>query len=71
MGGLFLGRRGTCALQVETATIGHLRHFGFMNPAIQPVNPERRVVGCAVTLALPAHDSTLLHYALGLCGPAT
>ena len=55
--------------QVETATIGHLRHFGFMNPAIRPVNAERRVVGAAITLALPAHDSTLLHYALGLTRP--
>src|SRR5262245_49691837 len=52
--------------QVETATIGHLRHFGFMSPAIQPVNPACRIVGCAITLALPAHDSTLLHHALGL-----
>ena len=55
--------------RVETATIGHLRHFGFMNPAIRPVNAERRVVGVAITLALPAHDSTLLHYALGLTRP--
>jgi hypothetical protein len=55
--------------QVETATVGHLRHFGFMNPAIRPVNAERRVVGAAITLALPAHDSTLLHYALGLTRP--
>jgi regulator of RNase E activity RraA len=55
--------------QVETATVGHLRHFGFMDPAIRPVNAGRRVVGNAVTLALPAHDSTLLHYALGLTRP--
>jgi 4-hydroxy-4-methyl-2-oxoglutarate aldolase len=55
--------------QVETATIGHLRHFGFMNPAIRPVSAGRRVVGAAITLALPAHDSTLLHYALGLTRP--
>ena len=56
-------------IQVETATVGHLRHFGFMNPAIQPVNAGRRVAGSAVTLALPSHDSTLLHYALGLTRP--
>ena len=55
--------------QVETATVGHLRHFGFMNPAIRPINAGQRVVGNAVTLALPAHDSTLLHYALGLTRP--
>ena len=56
-------------LEVETATIGHLRHFGFMNPAIRPVNAGRRIAGSAVTLALPAHDSTLLHHALGLTRP--
>ena len=56
-------------IQVETATVGHLRHFGFMNPAIQPVNAGQRVAGSAVTLALPSHDSTLLHYALGLTRP--
>ena len=55
--------------QVETATIGHLRHFGFMKPALQPLNPGLRVVGSAITLALPAHDSTLLHHALGLARP--
>ena len=56
-------------IRVETATIGHLRHFGFMNPAIRPVNAERHIAGCAVTLALPAYDSTLLHHALGLTRP--
>ena len=55
--------------QVETATIGHLRHFGFMDPAIRPIVTGQRIVGSAVTLALPAHDSTLLHYALGLTRP--
>jgi regulator of RNase E activity RraA len=54
---------------VETATIGHLRHFGFMSPAIRPVNAALRIVGSAVTLALPAHDSTLLHHALGMTRP--
>ncbi len=56
-------------MQVETATIGHVRHVGFMNSAIQALSPDRRIVGCAVTLAIPAHDSTLLHHALGLVRP--
>lgn len=52
--------------QVETATIGHFRHWGFMDPKIQALNHHRRIVGTAVTLALPAQDSTLLHHALGM-----
>ena len=54
---------------VETATIGHTRHLGFMNTTIQPLSPGQHIVGCAVTLALPSHDSTLLHHALGLTRP--
>jgi 4-hydroxy-4-methyl-2-oxoglutarate aldolase len=55
--------------KVETATVGHLWHFGFVDRAIRPLLDERRVVGCAVTLALPALDGTLLHHAVGLCRP--
>jgi regulator of RNase E activity RraA len=56
--------------QVETATIGHLRHTGFMQSRIQPMSTGRHVAGCAVTLLLPAaHDSTLLHHALSLVRP--
>ncbi|RUT35051.1 RraA family protein [Arsenicitalea aurantiaca] len=49
--------------EAETATIGHFRHMGFMHRAIQALRPGR-VVGTAVTLALPGLDSTLLHHAL-------
>jgi regulator of RNase E activity RraA len=55
--------------QVETATVGHTRHWGFMDRRIQPLLPEKRVAGTAVTLAIPGQDSTLLHYALGLLRP--
>lgn len=55
--------------QCETATIGHWRHLGFMHRAIQPLLRGRRVVGTAVTLAIPGPDSTLLHHALGLLRP--
>lgn len=51
---------------VETATIGHVRHWGFMRKEIRALNHRLRIVGCAVTLALPAQDSTLLHHAVGL-----
>ncbi|MBN8943405.1 MAG: RraA family protein [Rhizobiales bacterium] len=53
----------------ETATIGHWRLFGFMHREIQPLLRNRRVVGTAVTLAIPGADSTLLHHALGLLRP--
>jgi 4-hydroxy-4-methyl-2-oxoglutarate aldolase len=55
--------------QVETATVGHSQHWGFMDRHIQPLVPGRRVAGPAVTLAIPAQDSTLLHHALGLLRP--
>ena len=56
-------------LQVETATVGHWRHWGFMDRRIQPLLPGKRVVGCAVTIQIPAQDSTMLHHALGLLRP--
>lgn len=55
--------------QVETATVGHWRLMGFMHRAIQPLLRGRRIVGTAVTLAIPGPDSTLLHHALGLLRP--
>lgn len=56
-------------LQVETATVGHWHLMGFMDPTIQSVLKNKRVVGTAVTLAIPASDSTLLHHATGLLRP--
>jgi regulator of RNase E activity RraA len=55
--------------RVETATVGHWRHWGFMDRRIQPLLRGRRVAGTAVTLAIPGPDSTLLHHALGLLRP--
>ena len=55
--------------QAETATVGHTRHWGFMDRRIQAVIPTVRVAGTAVTLQLPAQDSALLHHALGLVRP--
>ncbi|MET0605382.1 MAG: RraA family protein [Beijerinckiaceae bacterium] len=55
--------------KVETATVGHTQHWGFMERAIQPLLRGKRVAGTAVTLAIPAQDSTLLHHALGLLRP--
>lgn len=55
--------------QVETATIGHWRHWGFMDRGIQPLLRDKRIAGVAITLAIPGPDSTLLHHALGLLRP--
>lgn len=55
------------ASEVEPATIGHILFRGFCQPVIRPMIPQvGRIVGTAVTLALPALDSTLLHYAADL-----
>lgn len=54
---------------VETATVGHLRHWGFVDPKVQALAHRKRVLGTAVTLALPAQDSTLLHHVLGNLKP--
>lgn len=59
----------TKLLRVETATVGHFRHWGFMAPTIRAVLPARRIAGVAVTLILPPQDSTLLHHVLGLLRP--
>jgi len=54
---------------VETATVGHWHLFGFMDSGIRPLLRNRRIVGTAVTLAIPGADSTLLHHAAGLLRP--
>jgi len=55
--------------QCETATVGHWRQFGFLHRQIQPLIPGRRIVGTAVTIAIPGADSTLLHHLLSLIRP--
>jgi len=55
--------------QIETATVGHWRHLGFVNRAVQPMLKGRRVVGTAITVAIPSMDSVLLHHALGIARP--
>lgn len=56
--------------QVEVATIGHVRHHGFLHRDIQAIDRHQRPrVGVAVTLALPAFCSTLMHHAVSLLQP--
>lgn len=47
---------------VEAATVGHFRLLGFASQDIKPLVTGHRVIGTAVTLALPGWDSTLLHH---------
>lgn len=55
--------------EVETATVGHFHLFGFMHRRIRPLLRGKRLVGTAVTVAIPGADSTLLHHATGLLRP--
>ncbi len=55
--------------KLETATIGHFYHYGFVDPAIQPVLPGQVVAATVATLAIPGLDSTLLHHCLSQVGP--
>jgi 4-hydroxy-4-methyl-2-oxoglutarate aldolase len=55
--------------RVETATVGHVLHSGFVDPAIRAVLPGVRVAGTAVTVLVPGVDSAMMHYAVGLARP--
>jgi regulator of RNase E activity RraA len=55
--------------RVETATVGHFRHAGFMANGLRPLLPDRRVAGTAVTVSIAGADSALLHHAMGLVRP--
>jgi 4-hydroxy-4-methyl-2-oxoglutarate aldolase len=55
--------------RVEVATIGHVLHAGFVDPAIHAVIPTKRVAGTAVTIRIPHADSTLLHYLTAMVRP--
>lgn len=55
--------------KTDTATIGHRLQEGFLNRNIQPTNNIGGIIGTAVTLALPAQDGTLIHYAAGKMRP--
>jgi 4-hydroxy-4-methyl-2-oxoglutarate aldolase len=48
---------------VETATIGHIEHLGFLASTIRPVFPAR-IAGRAVTVAAPGRDGTVIYKAV-------
>lgn len=57
-------------LLAEPATIGHIRHHGFMAPEVRLLLPGyRRVAGTAVTVRTYGADVSIVHYALGKLRP--
>lgn len=54
---------------IETATIGHVREAGFLDPAIRPLDPTRRLCGSALTVSIPGDDGTALAHALSIARP--
>ncbi|MGE0419778.1 MAG: RraA family protein [Acetobacteraceae bacterium] len=56
--------------QAEPATIGHVRHVGFMSHDVRLLIPGyRRIVGTAVTVRAYGDDVSIVHYALGQLRP--
>lgn len=55
--------------QVEPATVGHWRHWGFVSAQIHRIRRGPPVVGTAITVAIPGEDSTLLHHLLSQARP--
>ena len=55
--------------QCRTESIGHHRHWGLVHGSIKAVMPERRVVGTAVTVTAPGHDSGMVTHSLGMLRP--
>lgn len=54
---------------VEPATVGHFRHWGFMHPELRAAVPGKRVVGTAVTVRSPGNDSFMVAHVLGMVRP--
>jgi regulator of RNase E activity RraA len=54
---------------VETATIGHIRSEGFMEPQIQCLSDGVRIAGRAYTVSLPGDDGTALSRAVSEAEP--
>lgn len=55
--------------RVETATLGHILHQGFVDPTIAPLLPNAHIAGTAFTIRIPGADSATLHYALTMVQP--
>lgn len=53
---------------VETATIGHFEHTGFMSHRVRPIFPAR-IAGRALTVAAPDRDGCVIYMAIDLIEP--
>ena len=56
-------------VKAEPATIGHFLDFGFVDPDIRALLPDKRIAGTAVTCRFSGIDGTIMHYALGQVRP--
>ncbi len=56
-------------VRAEPATIGHFRHWGFMDPGLKAMQQDVRIAGPAVTVHQPGVDGTIIGYALGQLRP--
>ena len=56
-------------VRAEPATIGHFRHWGFMDPEMRAMQQDVRIAGPAVTVHQPGVDGTIIGYALGQLRP--
>lgn len=56
-------------IDVEVATVGHWRAWGFCDHRIQRLVPGRTIAGTAVTVACPSADNSALHKAIDLIRP--
>lgn len=60
----------TALAEVSVATIGHLLWDGFLDHrTIRAMQPNRRILGTAVTFRLPSPDTAVLHYATARLRP--
>jgi 4-hydroxy-4-methyl-2-oxoglutarate aldolase len=56
-------------VRAEPATIGHFRHWGFMDTGVKAMQSDVRIAGPAVTVYQPGVDGTIIGYALGQLRP--
>lgn len=56
-------------VKAEPATIGHFLDFGFADPEIRALLPDKRIAGTVVTCRFAGLDGSIMHYALGQLRP--
>jgi 4-hydroxy-4-methyl-2-oxoglutarate aldolase len=56
-------------VKAEPATIGHFLDFGFADPEVRALLPDKRIAGTVVTCRFSGVDGSIMHYALGQLRP--